>query len=120
MPTDIKEPKAKQKSGKSPAMSVEAHDNRMISLASKCAEKQLRDGTASSQIICHYLKMGSAKEKLAIEREKAELELIKAKTKSIQSQEHMDILFSKAIKAMSMYKGDTIGDGEDEDEEDIF
>ena len=121
MPTDIKQSKTKQKAGKSPAMSVEAHDNRMISLASKCAEKQLRDGTASSQIICHYLKMGSAKEKLAIEREQAELELIRAKTKSIRSQEHMDILFSKAIKAMSMYKGESLEDGEiDEDEEDIF
>lgn len=119
MPTDIKSTKTKQKTAKSPAMSTEAYDNRMISLANRCAEEQLRKGTASSQIICHYLKIGSAKEKLAIEREKAELELIKAKTKSIQSQEHMDILFANAIKAMSTYKGE-INREDDDDEEDIL
>lgn len=111
-----------EKSRKSPAMSKEGHDNRMISLANKCAEEQLRKGTASSQIICHYLKMGSEKERLAIEREKAELDLLKAKTKSIESADRMNEMFTQALKVFSSYRGeDDDGYGEDgEDEEDIY
>lgn len=45
-----------------PPTSLEAQENLMISLAVQCAEKQLRDGTASSQVITHYLKLGSSKE----------------------------------------------------------
>lgn len=47
-----------------PPTSLEAQENLMISLAVQCAEKQLRDGTASSQVITHYLKLGSSKEQL--------------------------------------------------------
>ena len=50
-----------------PPMTQEAQENLMISLAMQCAEKQLRDGTASSQVITHYLKLGSSKERLAKE-----------------------------------------------------
>ena len=112
-----------EKSRRSPTMSVEANDNRLISLANKCAEKQLRDGTASSQIITHYLKMGSERERLAIEKEKAELELLRAKTKAIQSSEERDAMFAKALRAFSSYRGETDPGayGEDEDdEEDIY
>ena len=110
-----------EKSRRSPTMSVEANDNRLISLANKCAEKQLRDGTASSQIICHYLKMGSEKERLAIEKDKAELELLKAKTKAIQAGEERDIMFAKALRAFSSYRGETEGEEDGDDyEEDIY
>lgn len=123
MASDIKSKTSPKKSGRAPAMSVEAHQNQMISLANKCAEEQLRKGTASSQIICHYLKMSSEKERLAIEREKAELELVKAKTKAIQSSEKMESMFAKALSAFSTYRGETDRAGDedgDEDEEDIF
>ena len=101
-------------------MSVEAHQNQMISLANKCAEEQLRKGTASSQIICHYLKMGSERERLAVEQAKADLELTKAKTKAIESSERMDEMFTKALKVFSSYRGETDGEEDDEDEEDVF
>lgn len=113
MPRDVK-------SRRSPTMSVEGNDNRLISLANKCAEKQLRDGTASSQIICHYLKLGSEKERLSIEKERAELELLRAKTKAIQSGEERDAMFAKALRAFSSYRGETDLGEDDEDEEDIY
>ena len=47
-----------------PPVSLEAQENLMISLAVQCAEKQLRDGTASSQVITHYLKLGSTRERI--------------------------------------------------------
>lgn len=113
-------PKAEKKRI-SPAMSTEGHDNRMISLANKCAEEQLRKGTASSQIICHYLKMGSEKERLAIEKERAELDLLRAKTKSIESADKMNEMFAEALKVFSSYRGeDNDGYEEDDDEEDIY
>ena len=109
-----------EKSERAPAMSVESHQNQMISLANKCAEDQLRKGTASSQIICHYLKLGSEKEKLSIEREKAELELVKAKTKAIQSSERMESMFAKALSAFSSYRGEVDAEEEDDDEEELY
>lgn len=108
----------KEKSKRAPAMSLEAHQNQMISLANKCAEEQLRKGTASSQIICHYLKMGSERERLAVEQARADLELTRAKTKAIESSERMDEMFTKALKVFSSYRGET--DEEDEDEEDVY
>ena len=44
-----------------PALTPEARENQMISLAVDLAEKQLMEGTASSQVITHYLKLGSTK-----------------------------------------------------------
>ena len=47
-----------------PALTPEARENQLISLAVDLAEKQLQEGTASSQVITHYLKLGSTKEKI--------------------------------------------------------
>ena len=44
-----------------PVMTPEARENQLISLAIDLAEQQLRNGTASSQVITHYLKLGSSK-----------------------------------------------------------
>lgn len=110
---------SEKKSTRAPAMSIESHQNQMISLAHKCAEEQLRKGTASSQIICHYLKMGSERERLAVEQAKADLELTRAKTKSIESSKRMDEMFTKALKVFSAYRGE-MDEEDEEDEEDIF
>lgn len=68
-----------------PPVSLEAQENLMISLAVQCAEKQLRDGTASSQVITHYLKLGSSKERIEKEILEKQKELIEAKTKTLNS-----------------------------------
>ena len=41
-----------------PALSPEARENQLIDLAVNLAEQQLLDGTASSQVITHFLKLG--------------------------------------------------------------
>lgn len=89
-----------------PALSPEADENRMISLAIKAAEKQLLDGTASSQVICHYLKLASSKERLEQEKTQRELELLEAKTEAIKAQKRMEELFGEAIEAMKGYRYD--------------
>lgn len=88
-----------------PALTPEARENQMISLAVDLAEQQLRDGTASSQVITHFLKLGSTKAELEKERIKRENKLLEAKAKSIESSDEMKVLYENAIKAMRNYAG---------------
>lgn len=88
-----------------PALTPEAAENQLISLAVDLARQQLMDGTASSQVITHYLKLGSTRERLERERLAEENKLLKAKTESLQSQKRMDELYAEAIRAMRNYGG---------------
>lgn len=94
-----------------PALSMEARENQMISLAVDLAEKQLRDGTASSQVITHYLKLGSTKERIEKEILERQKELIEAKTKSLHSTERIEEMYAEAMDAMRMYRG--MGESDD-------
>lgn len=89
-----------------PAMSEEARENQMIALAVDLAEEQLRDGTASSQVITHYLKLGTTKEKLEKEKAIEEVKLLRAKTEALQSAKRVEELYSEALSAMKRYQGD--------------
>lgn len=94
-----------------PALSPEARENQMINAAVDLAEQQLRDGTASSAVIVHYLKLGSSKEKLERERLEEENKLLRAKTEALQSAKNVEELYAKAIASMQEYKGEVdIGD----------
>lgn len=77
----------------------------MISLAIDLAEQQLRDGTASSQVITHYLKLGSTKERIEKEILERQKDLIEAKTQSLQSAKRIEELYADAIDAMRSYAG---------------
>lgn len=97
-----------------PALTPEARENQMISLAVGLAEQQLRDGTASSQVITHYLKLGSTKEKIEKEILEKQKELITAKTESLQAAKKMEEIYAEALKAMSDYSGQSNDDEEEE------
>lgn len=88
-----------------PAASPEEQENRNIGLACALAEKQLRDGSASSQLIVTYVKRGSEKERLENEKAKEEIKLLKAKTSSIERQANMEEQIMNAMKAFSGYAG---------------
>lgn len=90
---------------KRPALSPEARENQMINLAVDLAEKQLMEGTASSQVITHYLKLGSMRERVEREILEKQKELIAAKTKAVASQDEIKELYSEALKAMRKYNG---------------
>lgn len=81
-------------------------------MAIDLAEKQLRDGSASSQVITHYLKLGSLKEKKEMEIMEKQSELLSAKTEAIKSSRSVEELYSNAINAMRHYRGER----EEEDE----
>lgn len=88
-----------------PALTPEARENQLISLAIDLVEQRLLDGTASSQETTHFLKLASNKYKLEVERQKHENELIKAKTQALKDQADMKALYADAIAAMRRYSG---------------
>ena len=88
-----------------PALSPEARENQLISLAVDLAEQQLMAGTASAQVITHYLKLGSSKERLEREKLETENNLLRAKTEALQSAQRMEELYANAIAAMRNYSG---------------
>lgn len=96
-----------------PALTPEARENQLIALSLDLVEKRLREGTASSQEVTHFLKLGTMKERLEREKLEEENKLLKAKTESIQSQRRSDELFKKAINAFKSYKGEVDDDEED-------
>ncbi len=88
-----------------PALTPEARESQMISLAVDLAEKQLMEGTASSQVITHYLKLGSTKERLEKEKLEEENKLLRARTDALQSAKRVEELYADAIAAMKRYSG---------------
>ena len=110
-PTQSTSPKAIR-----PALTPEARENQLISLAIDLVEQRLLDGTASSQETTHFLKLASRKAKLEAERQELENELIRAKTQALRDQADIKTLYADAIAAMRRYSGH--GGGYDELDED--
>lgn len=94
-----------------PALSPESREQQMVSLAIDLAEKQLLEGTASSQVITHYLKLGTMNYRLELEKLEKENELLRAKTENLQSQQKVEELYAEALTAMRDYSG--MGDPDD-------
>lgn len=91
--------------GMKPGLTPEARENQLIMLATDLAEKQLREGTASSQVITHYLKLGSTKERIEKEILLKQKDLIDAKTQSLRDGSEMKELYSNALEAFRSYGG---------------
>lgn len=88
-----------------PGLTPESEENRLIAKAMNLAERQLDEGTASSQVISHFLKLGTTKAELEKEKLINENMLLKAKTESLQTMQRMEELYANAIKVMSIYQG---------------
>lgn len=98
-----------------PALTPEARELQLINLAMDAAEEQLLSGTASSQVITHFLKLGSTKERIEKEILLKQKDLLAAKTQSINDAKDAKELYKEAIKAMRDYRGSS-----DEDDQNIF
>lgn len=88
-----------------PATTPEVRENQLIALAVDLVEKKLLDGTASSQEVTHFLKLGSSREKLEQERLRGEVEINRAKREMFESQKRVEELYGKALNAMRSYAG---------------
>lgn len=97
-----------------PAKTPEARENQMISMAMDLAEQKLMDGTASNQLICHFLKLGSTKERLEKDMMEKQMRNLDAKTEAIESAKRVEELYSEAISAFRLYNGQSIEEDGDE------
>lgn len=88
-----------------PPATPEAKEQELISLAVAQAEEQLRNKTAPTQVVVHYLKLASSKDKLEREMLSKKTELVSAQTESIKAQKRMDELYENALNAMKLYNG---------------
>ena len=98
-----------------PDVNPEVDEARMINLAVRRAEEQLRDGTASAQVIVHYLKLGTAREKKELEILEKQSQLLEAKKQALDSAKHIEELYAEAINAMKIYAYNP-EESDDEDE----
>lgn len=87
------------------AKSAQERENQMIALAVDRAEEQIRNGTASSQVLVHYLRLATTREKLEQEKLRQENEMLKAKTKAYENSEDIKHLMEEALNAMRSYSG---------------
>lgn len=97
-----------------PAETVEGRENQLVNLAVDLAEKQLSEGTASAQVITHYLKLGSTREKLEQERLSRENHLLGVKSEQMESAKRVEELYEAALDAMKRYAGQEVVDYDDE------
>jgi hypothetical protein len=98
-----------------PATTPEGRENQLISLASDLAERQLAEGTASSQVITHFLKLGSSRERLEQERLQRENLLLSAKVDQMASSRRIEELYETALNAMRQYAGQHVELYDDDD-----
>lgn len=96
-----------------PALSPEARENQLISMAFDLVEQRLMDGTATSQETTHFLRLGSLKTKLENEKLKEENRLLKARTEALESAKRVEELYANAINAMRDYAGAGTSDDDD-------
>lgn len=99
-----------------PGVTPQAMEDQGVALAMELALQKLRDGTASNQLICHFLKVGSSKEKLERDILVEQKKLVEAKTGSIQSAKKVDEMYAEAIEAMREYSGHSNEIEEEENE----
>lgn len=105
MPARRKDVETKR-SRRKPATTPEGRENQMVSAAIDLAEKQILSGNASSQVITHFLKLGSTRERLEQQRLEHENELTRVKIEALESQKRVEELYMEALSAMRSYAGD--------------
>ena len=104
-------------SGRSPARSPQERENQLIELAVDLTENQLRTGEASAQVITHYLKLGSSRERLEQQRLKNEVALLQTKRETLESEQRTEALIQDAMKAFRIYSGNSPDEQEPEFDE---
>lgn len=101
-----------------PALTLEGRENQLIAASYDLAEKRILEGTASSQELTYFLKAGSSKMRLEMEKLREENKMLRAKTEALKAQVSNEALLDKALKAFRSYRGE--GEDEEDEYEDVF
>ena len=96
-----------------PARTVQGRESQIAAKAYDLAERQIEDGTVSSQVLTQFLKMGGSRERLEQDRLIRENELLTAKVEQLASAKNVEELYSEALAAMRRYAGHDVEDDED-------
>lgn len=112
MPAQKKQPEKNTKK-QPPARTLEARENQMIALAFDQAEAELREKKASSQVVTHYLKLGTLRAQIELETLRNQNELIAAKTEALKATARTEEMFKEAIAAFRSYSGAPSGGDDD-------
>lgn len=92
------------------ATTPQGRENQVVALAVDLAEKQIREGTASSQVLTHFLKLATVEKQLEREILVEHKKLLVAKTEAIASSKRIEALYLNALGAMKSYTGASGGD----------
>lgn len=98
-----------------PAVTLDARENQMISLAVDLAEKQLREGTASAQVVTHFLRLGTSRERLEQEKLQKENELLQVRAEQAATGKNIEELYARALDSMRSYRGEAPIQSDDDD-----
>lgn len=99
--SDVPGPRAKSR----PATTLDAREQQLVSLAVDLAEQQIRDGTASAQVITHFLRLGTTRERLEQEKLRRENLLLEGRTEELSSKGRIEELYKSALNSMRDYGG---------------
>lgn len=100
-----------------PATTPEGREAQLVALAFDLVEQRIRDGTATSQEVTHFLKLGSSREQLEQQRLNYENQLLQTKNEALASQARVEELYKDALNAMRTYSGqEPIRDDDDYEE----
>jgi hypothetical protein len=100
--------KEKQSRGTPPVLhstTPEGMEQELISMAYQAAGERIANGTASSQEIVHFLKLGSRRERLEEEKLLRDIDLQETKKSAIEETGKLEELYLNAINAMKRYQG---------------
>lgn len=98
----------KKKRRQAPGRTIEAREQQLVKAAIDLAAKQIANGTVTSQVQTHFLKLGSVSEKLAREKIINENILLKAKAEALESEKRVEELYREALHAMREYSGNSM------------
>lgn len=94
---EVAEPRARR------ARTDKSRTRRLVNLATDLVEERMRTGKATAAEIIHYLRLGSESSKLEEDLLRERTKMVKAKTKAIQTGEHIEALYADAKNAMTRY-----------------
>ncbi len=87
-----------------PATSTKNREQQIVSYAIDLAEQQILDGTVSTGVHVHFLKLGTEMYKLEQLKVQKEILLITAKADSVEQTSNGNEIAEQAIKALKSYE----------------
>jgi hypothetical protein len=94
------------------ATTPEGREQQMIALAVDVAEDMMRSGNPPAQVVTHYLKIGSTRERVELDLKREEIEVAKMRRETMAAAQRIESVYEEALAAMKFYKGGASPEGE--------